>query len=642
MSRKNVFAKQLAKFISLPSSEVEKGSHEATSDAKTSTLRVYIEAVPGSDVSKSTIKLWKDNARKRKWNIEFLTNVESRKSCDVVVMPSGANLENLVEVLRQEVGSDEKVVVVRSEWIFNSLRMNTILEYSPEYRVDISKVPQKAQPVTVSELMSDPPVGVSISPQRQKPQKNSTRLFLCKENVEDGKITTQAHSNDHLVKHLELIKDSLLSSARDSAHRQRNYTKVIHELKSYAVTIKNADQLTEFWLRSPALIKGKQPGAVTKSSIFQTLCQFLEEGESTKGYNALHNPELAANRDLLRIWGAGARKVSELRALDINSIAECRAYVEDEKRQWEENGTSGPFVSRILTQRQLVGLQLADEFDQRIPRDEVAHIEALVSDTLRRLPGGEHAQGRAVGSYRRGSESCGDVDILVSVSDTAKAETELNPMIPQLVATLMQSGFITHLLTSFEKNWHLDPRSDCTTTSFMGVCKLPGSDLHRRIDIKQYSRSEYPFALLYFTGSGHFNRSMRCYVGHHGGTRIKGWAGPPGFQFSEGYNSFSLNDQGLYEVHRAYAGGPETSPKGRNLMPDCRSEKEIFEMLNLPWKEPWERTAEIDKDNPLYAHKDSQGLDRSDAPSHRSDDDLFKEDLEDLDALAPSPKRAKY
>ena len=65
-------------------------------------------------------------------------------------------------------------------------------------------------------------------------------------------------------------------------------------------------------------------------------------------------------------------------------------------------------------------------------------------------------------------------------------------------------------------------------------------------------------------------------------------------------------------------------------------------MLNLPWKEPWERTAEIDKDNPLYAHKDSQGLDRSDVPSHRSDDDLFKEDLEDLDALAPSPKRAKY
>ena len=36
--------------------------------------------------------------------------------------------------------------------------------------------------------------------------------------------------------------------------------------------------------------------------------------------------------------------------------------------------------------------------------------------------------------------------------------------------------------------------------------------LHRRVDIKVYRPEEYPFALLYFTGSGYFNRSMRWWA----------------------------------------------------------------------------------------------------------------------------------
>ena len=49
--------------------------------------------------------------------------------------------------------------------------------------------------------------------------------------------------------------------------------------------------------------------------------------------------------------------------------------------------------------------------------------------------------------------------------------------------------------------------------------------LYRRIDIKVYPRSMYAFALLYFTGSDHFNRSMRWYahylkIGHHVGHKL--------------------------------------------------------------------------------------------------------------------------
>lgn len=50
---------------------------------------------------------------------------------------------------------------------------------------------------------------------------------------------------------------------------------------------------------------------------------------------------------------------------------------------------------------------------------------------------------------------------------------------------------------------------------YMGVCRLPpeanGSGIHRRIDIRMIPRESWACALLYFTGSDHFNRHGRTY-----------------------------------------------------------------------------------------------------------------------------------
>ncbi|KAH8077628.1 DNA-directed DNA polymerase [Aureococcus anophagefferens] len=50
--------------------------------------------------------------------------------------------------------------------------------------------------------------------------------------------------------------------------------------------------------------------------------------------------------------------------------------------------------------------------------------------------------------------------------------------------------------------------ADCGAASFMGICRLDSLP-HRRIDVKVYAPQHYACALLYFTGSDHFNRSMR-------------------------------------------------------------------------------------------------------------------------------------
>ena len=43
----------------------------------------------------------------------------------------------------------------------------------------------------------------------------------------------------------------------------------------------------------------------------------------------------------------------------------------------------------------------------------------------------------------------------------------------------------------------------------MGMGKINSSPCHRRIDIMYTKPEEYPFAILYFTGSGDFNVRMR-------------------------------------------------------------------------------------------------------------------------------------
>ena len=74
------------------------------------------------------------------------------------------------------------------------------------------------------------------------------------------------------------------------------------------------------------------------------------------------------------------------------------------------------------------------------------------------------------------------------------------------------------ILKSLEKSGFLHERlgntrlSDKGSEMYMGVCKAPKDTYFRRIDIKVYPKEQYGFALLYFTGSDYFNRSMRLFA----------------------------------------------------------------------------------------------------------------------------------
>eukprot|EP01128_Nolandella_sp_AFSM9_P012784 TRINITY_DN9612_c0_g1_i1.p1 TRINITY_DN9612_c0_g1~~TRINITY_DN9612_c0_g1_i1.p1 ORF type:complete len:645 (-),score=84.38 TRINITY_DN9612_c0_g1_i1:17-1951(-) len=203
-----------------------------------------------------------------------------------------------------------------------------------------------------------------------------------------------------------------------------------------------------------------------------------------------------------------------------------------------------------VNHQQATGLQYYEEFKERIPRAEVTQLGQIVKDEVRRLDRGMKV--KIVGSYRRKKLSCGDIDILICHKDVAHLENFL----PRVLTRLHALNFLTDDLTAIE------PGVD----SYMGVCQLKPTLPHRRIDIKVYPPDEWGPALLYFTGSGHFNRSMRL------------WARKNGYSLSE------------HSLVRRYGTGKDDQ-KG-DPIPGLTSERAVFDILGWEYKPPHQRELE--------------------------------------------------
>lgn len=213
------------------------------------------------------------------------------------------------------------------------------------------------------------------------------------------------------------------------------------------------------------------------------------------------NPRFSLQAEFCKIWGVGPEKANKLIVAGYTSIDDLRA------RGLHE-----------LSRQQLLGLKYYDDLLVRIPRVEVKAIEDVVVAALSRVI--HTATSKALdasgvecitcGSYRRGNSTCGDVDILIKVPSAYTHSSAQSPLqlLALLIHALKTDGFLVDDLSlpdfSSERQQH---------GSYMGICRLPDTEaLFRHIDIKVYDDLEFPFALLYFTGSDIFNRyaSLPC------------------------------------------------------------------------------------------------------------------------------------
>jgi DNA polymerase beta len=182
-----------------------------------------------------------------------------------------------------------------------------------------------------------------------------------------------------------------------------------------------------------------------------------------------------------------------------------------------------------------IGIKYYDDFQIKIPRMEIDQLKDKLSIILKSID--KNILFEICGSYRRNAIESGDIDILISHKD--KKITLLS-----IVKQLTKESIISDNLTS---------KGD---TKFMGVCTING--IGRRIDIRVVNYESYYTSIIYFTGSKNFNVYLRNKALE---------------------NKYTLNEYSL-----------------TSLIDDTKillhSEKEIFDILNVPYLKPHERNIE--------------------------------------------------
>ncbi|KAI7852494.1 hypothetical protein BDC45DRAFT_189067 [Circinella umbellata] len=204
-----------------------------------------------------------------------------------------------------------------------------------------------------------------------------------------------------------------------------------------------------------------------------------------------------------------------------------------------------------LSRDQEIGIKYYDDFLKKIPRAEVEEIANKVSKLLdENFPGSVMT---ICGSYRRGKPESGDVDIVI----THKENSVSSKLLVGILDIFKIKGLLVDIIT-MGSDCKLRDGDDEHLRSDQALCiwRQPGSSICRRVDFVVSPYENYPVAILAWTGSSHFERSIRLYA--------------------KKVMNVKVTSHGLY------------SRTTQKRLP-VKSERDAFEILNLKWLEPSQR-----------------------------------------------------
>ncbi|XP_056427284.1 DNA-directed DNA/RNA polymerase mu [Hyla sarda] len=221
-----------------------------------------------------------------------------------------------------------------------------------------------------------------------------------------------------------------------------------------------------------------------------------------------------------------------------------------------------------LTADQRAGIEHYTDLKQPVTLQEARHVERLITDALHRfVPDLEITM---TGGFRRGKQQGHDVDFLI----THPSEESLNGVLKKAVDWMDSQGLLLYHHTKVRsrvlaqrRSTHMDGHETCyaifalpSLDSMRCEAGAPGAHTWRavRVDLVVTPYEEYPFALLGWTGSKHFERELRRYSWHE--------------------KNLSLNSHGLYDTQK-------------NCSIPATSEEEIFALLGLDYVPPPYRNA---------------------------------------------------
>ncbi|ODV92516.1 hypothetical protein CANCADRAFT_1110 [Tortispora caseinolytica NRRL Y-17796] len=214
-----------------------------------------------------------------------------------------------------------------------------------------------------------------------------------------------------------------------------------------------------------------------------------------------------------------------------------------------------------LSAAQQVGIRYFDELVLRIPRAEVKNHYAFIKGEAAKLDASIDAL--CMGSYRRGESTSGDIDIILT-KDGMSLE-DLQAFRSELVTRLHTCGYIIEILS--------DPEH--TRGTFMSIVRLKSCKHYRRLDILCVPGENIGAALIYYTGNIMFQRAIKMVALKMG---------------------YILTTDGLYD-RKKYVTAKHASRQERSQyskedygLIESKSEKKIFEILDIRYREPSERS----------------------------------------------------
>ena len=319
--------------------------------------------------------------------------------------------------------------------------------------------------------------------------------------IMNTETTDKKRYNEEFIELTDKLSNIMLKQGEP--FRARAYQKAQESIMTYPHDIYSANQLKDL------------------PNIGTTIMDKLNEYEKTGSLRVIEREKTNPINILGDIYGVGPKKAKELVENGINTIDDLR------KRQDE-----------LLNDIQRVGLKYYEQIQERIPRSEIKEYETVFKTAFEKVFVPDSAF-EIVGSYRRGAETSGDIDVIIT--------GQTGDIYKMFVNELLKTGIIVEILS----------RGQSKT---LVIAKLPGNRTARRIDFLYAPIDEFAFAILYFTGSKMFNTSMRQYA------------------LNKGY---TFNEHGIYHLNNKV--------KGSKVEKLFRTEKDIFDFLDIQFKTPLER-----------------------------------------------------
>ena len=265
-----------------------------------------------------------------------------------------------------------------------------------------------------------------------------------------------------------LIHKTTVDNSKGAPFKIRQYADAIKILGTYPKESVDDLEDVDSWFKS----SGKKNPAKT----IEKIKLFIETGYIPNVQEALEDPVVLAVINLTKVANIGPAKAKELQSkYGITTVDEL-------KSKFKQDPT-------IIHDKQKMGLKYHDDLMTRIPREEMIKYNEALSQICKEIA--PDMLFSINGSFRRKHDSSGDLDVLIS-GPPGKNKNYRD----RFISRLKEQGIVKDVLASGKKK-------------FMGITKLDGYTRFRHIDIIDTEIDQYPFAQLYFTGSGGFNSHMR-------------------------------------------------------------------------------------------------------------------------------------